>query len=246
MSYPKKTTKTQPVKSGKTEKEWEQQRDKNYGIQKRDQLKTLLTNKLKTKYSVQLKDPNLEALVAEEVAKFICQSTLTEANLQKLDTHIGVILKERMESAKMSVTAQEKKPESRGEELKSRGKEAEMSEPARSCSGEVPHKAAADEWACIVDYNKKQFDEEQQALLAKKKDMKEKLKLELDKQVVEKKKLLDAKKLKEREVEAKQVKLETDLELKERVKDIKQKEKVVQEKMEAQRLFESKTRLFIA
>ena len=239
MSYPKKTTKPKTGKSAKDEKEWEKQRDKNYGIQKRDQLKSLLLGKFKTKYVTELKDPKMEALIANEVLKFISQSTLTEANLQKLDTQIGELLKSKVEVHKPKPAEGHGKTDHKPESVKAKEGSKKETAPDKGTPTTAEEKKAEDSWACIVDYNKKQYDGEQQALLAKQKDMKIKMKQELDKQIESKKKIQEEQKRKEKETEEIQVKLETDLEHKDKIKDLKQKERVVKETMEAQDIFES-------
>lgn len=228
MSYPKKATK---AKGTKADKEWEKQKDKNYGVQKRDQLKSLLLNKFKTKYAAELKDPKQEQLVSGEVTKFVSQSTLTEANLQKLDARIGELLSHKSPAKKSAEPKKEPIPQGKQES-------PQKPETLKSPHAETVPKTGEDDWACIVDYNKKLFQEEQQALLAKKKDMKTKLKEELDKQVEVKKKIEEEKTKKEREVEERQVKLESELERKDRAKDLKQKEVTLKHRKDAQKVFE--------
>jgi hypothetical protein len=55
-------------------------------IQKREQLKGMLINKFKVKYGDK---PQLSSYINNEVAKFLKNGRLTEANLQNLDTKIN-------------------------------------------------------------------------------------------------------------------------------------------------------------
>lgn len=62
----------------------ESRRDKLVGIQKREQLKGLLTNKFKLKYGAKAMP-----MINNEVGKFLNNERLTEENLKKLDDKIG-------------------------------------------------------------------------------------------------------------------------------------------------------------
>ncbi len=230
MSYPKKAPK---AKTAAKEQEWEKQRDKASGIQKRDQLKSLLVNKFKTKYAVQLKDHRLEALLLDEVAKFISQSTLTEANLQKFDLHLGTLFHER--SAKGSAVGAKAGAAATPHEAKTNPKEVASLAQAPADPTASPQK---DNWACIVEYNRKLHDDEQKAALDKQKDMKTKLKAELDRQIEDKRKLQAAQQQKEKDLEARQVRMETDQQNRDRAKEQHQKELVLKQSLEARKISE--------
>jgi len=62
----------------------ESRREKLVGIQKREQLKGLLTNKFKLKYGAKAMP-----MINNEVGKFLNNERLTEENLRKLDDKIG-------------------------------------------------------------------------------------------------------------------------------------------------------------
>ena len=63
----------------------EQKRERLLDIQKREQLKGLLTNKFKLKYG---KNPNIASYIDNEVTKFLKNDRLTEDNLKNLDDKI--------------------------------------------------------------------------------------------------------------------------------------------------------------
>lgn len=59
-------------------------------IHKREMLKGLLVNKFRLKYAQdQVKHPNLQNYINNEVAKFISSERLTEDNLKRLDDKIA-------------------------------------------------------------------------------------------------------------------------------------------------------------
>ncbi len=228
MSYPKRSP-----KQGKSEQDWAKQKDKAYGNQKRDQIKVLLLNKFKTKYATAMKDPKAESLLVAEVVKFISQSTLTEANLQKLDVRIAATLKAKPSAAKSPGASPN--PKAAVPSVAASPPKLSAAE-AKPTAGAEP--SAEDNWAYIMEYNKKLHEEEQQAYLEKQKWMKTKMKSELDRQMELKRKLLEKQEQNERDLEARQVRLETDLELKDRTKELKEKERVLKQSHEMQRIAE--------
>lgn len=64
----------------------EARRERLLDIQKREQLKGLLSNKFKLKYG---KNPNIAAYIDNEVGKFLKNDRLTEDNLKNLDARIN-------------------------------------------------------------------------------------------------------------------------------------------------------------
>lgn len=63
----------------------ESRRDRLQEIQKREQLKGMLTNKFKLKYG---NKPNLNNFIDNEVQRFLAKDRLTEGNLKGLDSKI--------------------------------------------------------------------------------------------------------------------------------------------------------------
>lgn len=72
-------------------------RERLLDIQKREQLKGLLSNKFKLKYG---KNPNIAAYIDNEVGKFLKNDRLTEQNLKMLDDKINKesLLREKKEA----------------------------------------------------------------------------------------------------------------------------------------------------
>lgn len=64
----------------------EKRRERLVEIQKREQLKGLLTNKFKVKYGT---SQGLDKYIENEVLKFLTNERLTEANLKSLDYKIA-------------------------------------------------------------------------------------------------------------------------------------------------------------
>jgi hypothetical protein len=65
-------------------------REKILSIHKREMLKGLLINKFRLKYAQdQVKHPNLQNYINNEVSKFISSERLTEDNLKRLDDKIA-------------------------------------------------------------------------------------------------------------------------------------------------------------
>jgi hypothetical protein len=71
--------------SGKSQMS-EARREKLLDIQRREQLKGMLSNKFKLKYGAQ---PNIGKYIDNEVGKFLKNDRLTEENLKRLDDKIS-------------------------------------------------------------------------------------------------------------------------------------------------------------
>lgn len=236
MSYPKKP---QNLKNAKAGKEPSTRKDDSV---KREQLKTLLVNKFKSKYSAELRFVDGESLISAEVSKFVAHSALNEAELHKLDTAIGDALRTKLKASKKQKEPKEKTGERGGHEKDQDSPQSESPQKTDTFDNE---KALEDVWACIVEYNTMQHEEEMQALASKHKEMQSKMKQELDRQIEEKKKIRENRLVREHELEDKQVKLETAEEKKEKMKEVKHKETTLQEKMVSQKIFESTQNLLI-
>lgn len=234
MSYPKKSAK-EDIGKGKKQEKTNQEKDKAYASQKRNQLQSLLEGKFKTKYSNEVKDAKIDQLITNEVSKFIATQKLTEPNLNKLDQHIASLISEKAKKQMPSKPSEPKK----AADPTSQAAVKQSPEELKKDPSAPKDILCEDNWAQIVDYNKKLHDEEEKQKAAKKQEMKTKLKSELDKQIEEKKKLQENLKNKEQEEEAKQVKRETELEIMDKKKEIKQKEDLTKHKKEAKRIFES-------
>eukprot|EP01022_Parablepharisma_sp_SALTPOND_P015723 TRINITY_DN224_c0_g5_i1.p2 TRINITY_DN224_c0_g5~~TRINITY_DN224_c0_g5_i1.p2 ORF type:complete len:708 (+),score=148.81 TRINITY_DN224_c0_g5_i1:2100-4223(+) len=227
MSYPKKSQVPKQDKSAASTS------SKVLLSKKRDQLKNLLVGKFKSKYAASLKSVNLDAFISNEVEKFLAQGNLTEPNLAKLDQKINEAIKAKVNpKAPPKATAEaSSKPLSPGP-----SENAPASPPNIQPTESDP--IISDVWGCIVEYNKKLHEEERLTLAAKQKEMKSKLKQDLDKQMEEKHRLQAEQTKRERELEERQVKLETELQQKDKAKEQKMKELALKQKLEAQELFE--------
>lgn len=240
MSYPKKGVKADTTRSKKTDQQWNKEKDKAYGQQKRNQLQMLLEGKFKTKYANEAKDAKIEELITKEVEKFIKTAKLTEPNLNKLDEHIASLIKERYKKPVQGPSPESKKeadsPEKPTEIFAACSQNLGKEKGGKSAKGD---QLFEDNWAQIAEYNRRLHDEEEKRHVEKKMEQKNKLKNELDRQIEEKKKMQESLRNKEKEAEDKQVKMETELEIIMKVKELKRKEDLAKQKKEAKRIFES-------
>ena len=228
MSYPKKTqqanktaTKTSAAVTDKSAAQ----------AKKRDQLRSLLVSKFKTKYASELKSGNLESIVTHEIDAFLAQGNLTEPNLMKLDQKIA----ETVKAITKPKAVPKKEQPADSKTVTTKQEESPAPEPLPASSHDP---VISDAWGCVVDYNKKLHEEEKVALVVKQKEMKTKLKQDLDRQMEEKRRIQAENIKKEQELEAKQVNLETQLQNNEKAKEQKMRQQVCKQKLEAQKIFE--------
>ena len=247
MSYPKRPGKPEVAKGGKVAKdlkaakEAQQDKDKAYGLQQREELKGLLVNKFKAKYSSESKLVAVESIIASEVSKFLVENKLTEPNLKVLDDLIAAKIKEAVDQAKSaaveSVAASKAK-----EDTKAVGHKAETQVGGREAAGAKA--AEPEKRASGIDGNAGDLQGDKKGMAARQKEMRAKMKNELDLQIAEKKRLQEAQRQKDLEVEKRQIALENELEQKDKLKERQQKQAVMQQKKEAQSIFEC-TRLLV-
>lgn len=205
---------------------------------KGEYLTNLLVNKFKTKYSNELKDHTLEALVMQQISNFVAEGNLTEQNLAKLDLVIASVIKNEPKPA----SAKNDKPD----ENRSQSAKSSISQKSKDIKSEVSNQEESasvkdkDDWAQVVEYNTMLHHEQQKVSKIVRKDNKDKMKSELEKQVEDKKKKQINSKKQESAIELKQVKMEKDIEANDKIKELKHRELVVQQKKESQLINESK------
>jgi hypothetical protein len=246
MSYPKRSVKPEVAKAAKVAKaskevkggkEPQQEKDKVYGVQQREELKGLLVSKFKAKYSNEAKIIPLDQLITSEVLQFLAENTVTGPNLELFDSQLAAKIKEELQKAKEAKPTVVPKPETQA-------KTKTKSEPVVPVVPVVPVEAVATKAAeqerrvAKVARNAGDLQEDKTAMAARQKDMRTKMKNELDMQIAEKKRLQEAQRQKDREAEQRQLALENELEQKDKLKDRHQKQVVMQQKKEAQMIFE--------
>jgi hypothetical protein len=101
MSYPKKnlgSTASMTASQYGSQMASGNERDTK-ALKRREQLHTLLTNKFRGKYQVDVdEDKVLDNMIKVEVARFLDNEQMTEVNLVKLDKKLGEILSKRSSS----------------------------------------------------------------------------------------------------------------------------------------------------
>jgi hypothetical protein len=181
-------------------------------IQRREKLKSLLITKFMKKYGIK----DAEKILQAEVTNFLQGETLTETDLQKLDTRIRALIAKKNEEEVLRQNLSGGLPanptdklvlpeleQNRMETMSVHSKRSKMSgvselskyskrmdEDGRSVQSNRPDRIDfnkdGDEWNAIAKYNQKMFEEEKLMTRYKDKEMKKRTKEQLDTQVKEK------------------------------------------------------------
>jgi len=183
----------------------EARKEKLMDIQKREQLKGMLINKFKLKYGDK---PQIGKYIDNEVARFLKNDRLTEANLQGLDTKINKecqirekksdILSQRSGSSKgsragkietLSAKSVNSLPKSQAMSVRSKSRAGDnMSQVSRSTVNSRQTDIYSeineeDEWFAIQKFNTLLHYEEQKQAIQREKERKRLIKEELDAQM---------------------------------------------------------------
>ncbi len=202
MSYPKKLSKDQG--SATTSKLTNDRRERLLAIQQREQLKGLIVNKFLEKYNAKNK-PQYSAFVDKQVNEFIKNEKLTEDNLKKLEQRIQAFSKPDQKTLSKQAPSQKNFPPIAGSQgqqkadklmlqvdQKSMRDEQMIDNDACSCTSSIKPKSVYhvgdedDEWAMILKFDQELYKKEKELDLMRQKEQMNKLKNELDRQIVEK------------------------------------------------------------
>ena len=213
MSYPKKgpSTNTKSVKSAGGSRLTEEKRERLLAIQQREQLKGMLVNKFLEKYGgkkVQNSDH-----INKEVTDFLKNEKLTEDNLKRLEQRIkdgprsGAARQEDQQSKPALLPSihnatQRQEPGVRSHEagtksqvsFKQAPRDRDDDDDLSVASSTRPKSVYLqededDEWATLLKYDAQLFKKEKELEFQRNNEMKKKVKEELDRQVLEKKRL---------------------------------------------------------
>lgn len=258
MSYPKKSAADSKAKSatkGTGSRLTEEKREKLVAIQQREQLKGMLVNKFLEKYGNKQGGSNTNQHITNEVNDFLKNEKLTEENLRKLEQRIkegpGGVEKNRPPSQLQSQpknTKQEPKQVDRqsqngGAETKSQVsfKKGYKDDDAISDTSSTRPKSIYvqededDEWATMLKHDAELYKRELELEKHRDFETKNKVKEELERQILEKKRLeLREKDLENHYVNAVQTQM-SQYDERERKKEAEKKEKILQEKLSRDR-----------
>ena len=212
MSYPKKSTSTKnPTGSaakGTNSRLTEEKRERLVAIQQREQLKGMLVNKFVEKYEKQLGKSRADQHINKEVAEFLKNEKLTEENLKKLEQRIkdgpqaglrpkSVNNPEPQTSQPNEQPVQQITSANQHEKAKSHvsfpqdlrnDDELSVTSSTRPKSIYV-QEDEDDEWATMLKYDAELYKKEKELARQRDADMKKKIKEELERQILEKKRL---------------------------------------------------------
>ena len=172
-----------------------QAKDKGMGAGRREQLRTILSNKFKTKFEA-YRAPAIGKIIDREVDKYISSEKLTEANLKALDAKIQSYIQSKFpndeyrpdskasmisgvsKTSKSSALTTDKQEERLGTGLTtSTTKQSKVSGKGRKKS---------DDWGQVVEFNRKKFEVEEEENRRLEAQRKANLKNALDMQIREK------------------------------------------------------------
>ena len=205
MSYPKKatSTRTQSVTNIKGNRLTEEKRERLLAIQQREQLKGMLVNKFLEKYGG--KKAQNQDHINREVTDFLKNAKLTEENLKLLEQRIKDGPKPQVsqrEEPQVKATstlppiqnqsqAQETAPHKSQVNFKRVSKDDDDISIASSTRPKSVYlqEDEDDEWATLLKYDAELFKKEKELEFQRNLEMKKKVKEELDRQILEKKRL---------------------------------------------------------
>ncbi|CDW85300.1 UNKNOWN [Stylonychia lemnae] len=182
----------------------ESRKERLVDIQKREQLKGLLSNKFKVKYG---NKPSVAKYIDNEVAKFLKNDRLTEENLKKLDDKIlkETLIRDKKENIQASRQSQKQDPERLSHNSGALSRKSGLS--GNKDAVQLPHlryqesqralelldlrlilnlEDEDDEWTAIMKFNTLLHYEEQKKALLREQERKRLIRQELDKQMGEK------------------------------------------------------------
>ena len=205
MSYPKKLSKDQ--RSATTNKLSNDRRERLLAIQQREQLKGLIVNKFLEKYNAKNK-PQYSAFVDKQVNEFIKNEKLTEDNLKKLEQRIQAFSKPDQKSQKngqnppnqqnlppiqasQSQMKADKLMQLDTKSVRSQQQPVDNNDAISVTSSMKPRSIyhvgdEDDEWAMILKFDQELYKKERDLEQSRQKEQMNKLKNELDRQIVEK------------------------------------------------------------
>lgn len=246
MSYPKKGPNTQAksVKSGGGSRLTEEKRERLLAIQQREQLKGMLVNKFLEKYGG--KKSSNQGHINKEVTDFLKNEKLTEENLKKLE--------QRIKEGPKPQGSQPQEPQIKTSTLPPIQNQTQTQAQEPVAKSQVSFKKAPrddddisvasstrpksvylqededDEWATLLKYDAELFKKEKELELHRNAEMKKKVKEELDRQILEKKRLQKYSDEDERAYAAALEDQMKNYDLRERRKEEERKAKIMNEK----------------